>query len=153
MVPVPTGRGGLGQSRAVHKLECWIAPVESLVRNFVPTTKPYPMRRRMCFGAPTTPLGGWILPGRYKFGAMQLNGEFLIDKLDSRTICPFWWQRELLREGSIRGGKNTFGASAGGGMTSRYLNPVVIQNSTNYGTVGDFSANYQRQLIFMTTCL
>jgi hypothetical protein len=31
------------------------------------------------FGSPTTPLAGWILPGRYKFGGMRMNGEFLID--------------------------------------------------------------------------
>ncbi|HKN62391.1 MAG TPA: TonB-dependent receptor, partial [Candidatus Acidoferrales bacterium] len=43
-------------------------------------------------------------------------------------------------------GKNTFGASASGDMTSHYLNPVVTQNYTNTGTVGDFSAHYQRDL-------
>lgn len=43
-------------------------------------------------------------------------------------------------------GKNVFGASASGGMTSHYLNPVVIQNYTNRGTLGDFSTNYQRDL-------
>lgn len=42
--------------------------------------------------------------------------------------------------------KNVFGASASGGMTSHYLNPVVVQNYTNGGTLGDFSANYQRDL-------
>jgi hypothetical protein len=31
-------------------------------------------------------------------------------------------------------------------MTSRYLNPVVVQNYTNRSTLGDFSANYQRDL-------
>jgi len=43
-------------------------------------------------------------------------------------------------------GKNTFGASATGAMTSHYLNPVVIQNYTNRSTLGDFSGNYQRDL-------
>ena len=43
-------------------------------------------------------------------------------------------------------GKNVFGASASGGMTSHYLNLVVIQNYTNRGTLGDFSTNYQRDL-------
>jgi hypothetical protein len=43
-------------------------------------------------------------------------------------------------------GKNTFGASASGDMTDHYLNPVVIQNYTNTGTVGAFSAHYQRDL-------
>jgi hypothetical protein len=31
------------------------------------------------FGAPTTPVDGWIRPGRYKFGAMRKDGRFLID--------------------------------------------------------------------------
>jgi outer membrane cobalamin receptor len=44
------------------------------------------------------------------------------------------------------GEKNTFGASASGDMTSHYLNPVVVQNFTNRGTLGDFSANYQGDL-------
>lgn len=43
-------------------------------------------------------------------------------------------------------GKNVFGASASGSMTSHYLNPIVIQNYTNRGTLGDFSADYQRDL-------
>jgi hypothetical protein len=43
-------------------------------------------------------------------------------------------------------GQNTFGVSASGDMTAHYLNPVVLQNYTNRGTVGDFSAHYQRDL-------
>jgi len=43
-------------------------------------------------------------------------------------------------------GKNAFGASASGSMTDRYLNPVVPQNYSNTGTLGDFSVNYQRDL-------
>ena len=43
-------------------------------------------------------------------------------------------------------GKNTFGASAGGDMTSHYLNPVVPENFTNTGTTGDFSARFERDL-------
>ena len=42
-------------------------------------------------------------------------------------------------------GKNTVGVSASGDMTSHYLNPVVPQNYTNNGTMGDFSLNYERQ--------
>lgn len=49
-------------------------------------------------------------------------------------------------QGQYSWGKNTFGASASGAMTSHYLNPVVIQNYTNRGTLGDFSANYDRDL-------
>jgi hypothetical protein len=43
-------------------------------------------------------------------------------------------------------GKNVFGASASGSMTDHYLNPVVPQNYSNTGTLGDFSASYERDL-------
>ncbi len=43
-------------------------------------------------------------------------------------------------------GKNTLGGSASGSMTDHYLNPVVPQNYSNTGTLGDFSAHYQREL-------
>ena len=49
-------------------------------------------------------------------------------------------------QGQYAWGKNLIGASASGAMTSHYLNPVVIQNYTNRGTLGDFAANYQRDL-------
>ena len=49
-------------------------------------------------------------------------------------------------EGQYVWGQNTFGVSASGDITGHYLNPVVIQNYTNSGTVGDFSAHYQRDL-------
>ncbi len=41
-------------------------------------------------------------------------------------------------------GKNTFGASASGDMTAHYLNPVVPENFTNRGTIGDFSLSLER---------
>ncbi|HEV2499294.1 MAG TPA: TonB-dependent receptor [Terriglobia bacterium] len=47
-------------------------------------------------------------------------------------------------EGQYVWGKNTFGGSISGDMTSHYLNPVVPQNYTNTGTIGDFSAHYER---------
>jgi hypothetical protein len=43
-------------------------------------------------------------------------------------------------------GKNTFAFSASGSMTDHYLNPVVPQNFTNKGTLGDFSIRYEREL-------
>jgi len=49
-------------------------------------------------------------------------------------------------DGQYVWGKNTFGASAGGSMTDHYLNPVVPQNFTNTGTLGDFSVDYSRDL-------
>jgi hypothetical protein len=44
------------------------------------------------------------------------------------------------------GKQNSFGTSASGSMTDHYLNPVVPQNFTNRGTLGDFSVNYERDL-------
>jgi hypothetical protein len=43
-------------------------------------------------------------------------------------------------------GKNTLGFTASGSETDHYLNPVVPQNFTNNGTIGDFSVNYTRGL-------
>jgi hypothetical protein len=43
-------------------------------------------------------------------------------------------------------GPNTLSVSASGDMSDHYLNPVVVQNYTNTGTVGDFSGRYQRDL-------
>lgn len=49
-------------------------------------------------------------------------------------------------EGQYVWAKNVLGASASGDMTSHYLNPVVLQNYTNRGTLGDFSTHYEREL-------
>src|SRR5271154_1990593 len=49
-------------------------------------------------------------------------------------------------QGQYVWGKNTLGGNASGSMTDHYLNPVVPQNYTNSGTLGDFSGNYERQL-------
>jgi hypothetical protein len=48
--------------------------------------------------------------------------------------------------GQFFDGKNTFGASVSGGMTDHYLNPVVLQNFSNTGTLGDFAMYYEREL-------
>jgi hypothetical protein len=42
--------------------------------------------------------------------------------------------------------KNTFEAGGDGSRTDHYLNPVVPQNYSNTGTVGDFFAGYRREL-------
>ncbi|MGB7584232.1 MAG: TonB-dependent receptor [Terriglobales bacterium] len=49
-------------------------------------------------------------------------------------------------QGQYVWGRNTFGGSASGSMTDHYLNPVVPQNYSNAGTLGDFSLNYERDL-------
>jgi outer membrane cobalamin receptor len=48
--------------------------------------------------------------------------------------------------GQYQWGKNTFGVSASGDMTERYLNPVVPQNFTNTSTTSDFASSYERDL-------
>jgi outer membrane cobalamin receptor len=49
-------------------------------------------------------------------------------------------------QGQYSWGKNALGASASGSMTDHYLNPVVPENFSNTGTLGDFSVNYERDL-------
>ena len=50
-------------------------------------------------------------------------------------------------QGQYAWGKDTLGASASGSMTDHYLNPVVPQNYTNTGTLGQFvPGNYERDV-------
>jgi hypothetical protein len=49
-------------------------------------------------------------------------------------------------QGEYGWGANSAGFSASGNMTGHYLNPVVTQNYSNTGTVGDFSGNFQRDV-------
>jgi hypothetical protein len=49
-------------------------------------------------------------------------------------------------KGQYTWGRNTLSGSATGSMTDHYLNPVVPQNYSNTGTLGDFSLGYQRDL-------
>jgi hypothetical protein len=49
-------------------------------------------------------------------------------------------------KGQYTWGSNSFGVSASGSMTDHYLNPVVPENYSNTGTLGDFSVNYERDL-------
>ena len=48
--------------------------------------------------------------------------------------------------GQYTAGRNTLSGSASGSMTGHYLNPVVPQNFSNAGTVGDFTGGYERDL-------
>ena len=52
----------------------------------------------------------------------------------------------VFAQGQYTAGKNTVGASATGSRTDHYLNPVVPQNYTNRGTLGNFSARYERDV-------
>ncbi|MGA9884520.1 MAG: TonB-dependent receptor [Candidatus Acidiferrales bacterium] len=49
-------------------------------------------------------------------------------------------------QGEYGWGANSLGFSVDGSMTGHYLNPVVTQNYSNTGTLGDFSGNFQRDL-------
>ena len=53
---------------------------------------------------------------------------------------------DAFAEGQYVWGSNALSASADGGMTDHFLNPVVPQNYSNTGTLGDFSVNYDRRL-------
>jgi TonB-dependent Receptor Plug Domain len=48
--------------------------------------------------------------------------------------------------GQYTWGKNTFSASGDGSRTNHYLNPVVPQDYSNTGTLGEFAAGYRREL-------
>jgi hypothetical protein len=52
----------------------------------------------------------------------------------------------MFAQGEYAWGKNVLGFSGSGAQTDHYLNPVVPNNFTNTGTLGDFSANYQRDI-------
>ena len=49
-------------------------------------------------------------------------------------------------KGQYSWGKNVLGASGDGSRTHHYLNPVVPQNYSDTGTLGDFSVDYRREL-------
>jgi hypothetical protein len=49
-------------------------------------------------------------------------------------------------KGQFSWGKNVLGASGDGSRTDHYLNPVVPQNYSNTGTLGDFSVDYRREV-------
>jgi TonB-dependent Receptor Plug Domain len=53
---------------------------------------------------------------------------------------------ESSAQGEYGWGANSIGFSATGSMTDHYLNPVVTENYSNTGTLGDFSGNFQGDL-------
>ena len=85
--------------------------------------------------------------GRKMGGVVEVNTE--------QDTEPGWHGQTSLHGGSFGSaggfaklqygrGKNTFALSADGSRTDRYLNPVVSQNYSNSGTVGDFAGTYRR---------
>lgn len=68
-----------------------------------------------------------------------LHGEIVLSGGSFDTAGTF-------AKGQYGWGKNTLGGSASGSMTNHYLNPVVPQNYSNTGTLGDFAGHYQRDV-------
>ena len=52
----------------------------------------------------------------------------------------------IFAKGQYTWGRNTLSAGGDGSRTDHYLNPVVPQNYSNTGTLGDFAASYRREL-------
>ena len=84
-------------------------------------------------------MGGVIEVNTLKEAQPGTHGQIVLDGGSFDTAGAFAQMQESWK-------KNVLGASAAGSMTSHYLNPVVPQNYTNDGTVGDFAANYEREL-------
>lgn len=82
-------------------------------------------------------MGGVIEVNRARDTRPGFHGQLVLsggsfDTAGAYTMLQYLW------------GKNTFGVSADGAMTDRYLSPPVTQNYTNNGTTGDFAGTYER---------
>jgi hypothetical protein len=84
-------------------------------------------------------MGGVVELNTLKDAQPGLHGEIVLSGGSFDTAGAF-------AKGQFGWAKNTLGASASGNRTDHYLNPVVPQNYSNTGTLGDFSARYERDL-------
>ena len=84
-------------------------------------------------------MGGVVEVNTVQDAQPGLHGEFALAGGSFATGSSF-------ARGQYTAGGNTFGGSASGSMTDHYLNPVVPQNYSNTGTLGDFSGRYERDL-------
>jgi hypothetical protein len=84
-------------------------------------------------------MGGVVELNTLQDSQPGLHGELVLSGGSFATAGAF-------ARGQYGWGKNTIGGSANGSMTDHYLNPVVPQNYSNTGTLGDFAARYQRDL-------
>jgi len=84
-------------------------------------------------------MGGVVELETQRQTATGLHGQFVFSGGSYDTAAGYGRLQEVF-------GKNTFGVSAAGSMTDHYLNPVVPENFTNRGTIGDFSARYEREM-------
>jgi hypothetical protein len=84
-------------------------------------------------------MGGVIEVNTFQDVQPGFHGEVVLSGGSFTTAGAF-------AKGQYVWGRNTLGGSASGSMTDHYLNPVVPQNFSNTGTLGDFSAHYQRDM-------
>ncbi len=84
-------------------------------------------------------MGGVIEVNTLADASPGLHGEAVLSGGSYDSLSGF-------AKGQYAWRKNTVGASADGARTDHYLNPVVPQNYANSGTIGDFSADYARDL-------
>ncbi|HEY6414049.1 MAG TPA: TonB-dependent receptor [Edaphobacter sp.] len=84
-------------------------------------------------------MGGVVEMNTRRETAPGLHGQLVLSGGSYDTLSSYGQMQEMW-------GRNTLGFTAAGSMTSRYLNPVVPENYTNRGTLGDFSARYERDL-------
>jgi hypothetical protein len=84
-------------------------------------------------------MGGVVEVNTVQDAQPGLRGEFALAGGSFGTGSAF-------AQSQYTAGKNTVGGSASGSMTSHYLNPVVPQNYSNTGTLGDFSVRYERDI-------
>jgi hypothetical protein len=84
-------------------------------------------------------LGGVVVVNTLQNAQPGFHGEVILSGGSFDTAGSF-------AQGQYTWGANSLGFSAGGSRTGHYLNPVVPQNDSNTGTVGDFSTNFQRDL-------
>ncbi len=82
-------------------------------------------------------MGGVVELNTKRNPDVGLHGEWILTGGTYNTLGSYGKIQET-------SGKNTFSLTASGGMSAHYLNPVVPENFTNSGTVGDFSGKYER---------
>jgi len=82
-------------------------------------------------------MGGVVELNTHRQTAAGLHGQLVLSGGSYDTATSYGQLQNVW-------GKNAVDVSAAGSMTSHYLNPVVPENYTNKGTVGDFSTRYER---------
>lgn len=84
-------------------------------------------------------MGGVVEVNTQRDAQKGLHGQAVLSDGSFDTAGAF-------AQGQYAWGHNVVGASASGSMTAHYLNPVVPENFTNRGTIGDFSLSFERDL-------